>query len=49
MAEAKVEANVEADAEAGALEGGRIVTPSSPANNAGPPPISAVRGDNATA
>jgi hypothetical protein len=49
MAEAKAEADVEADAKAGASEGGRVVTPSSPANNAGPPPISAVGGDNATA
>jgi hypothetical protein len=49
VAEAKVEANVEADAEARALKGGGVVTPFSPASNAGPPPISAVGGDIETA
>jgi hypothetical protein len=49
VAEAKVEANVEADAEARASKGGGVITPSSPANNAGPPPVSAVGGDIGTA
>ncbi len=38
VAEAKAKADVEADAKAGALEGGGVVTPSSPTNNAGPSP-----------
>jgi hypothetical protein len=37
-----------ADAEAGALEGGRVNTPFSPADNAGPPTISAIGVDDAT-
>ncbi len=51
VAEAKAEAevNVKADAKARALERGGVVTPSSPANGAGPLPVSAVGGDNVTA
>jgi hypothetical protein len=37
-----------ADAKAGALEGGGVDTPFSPANNAGPPTVSAIRVDDAT-
>ncbi len=39
----------EADAEARASEGGRVDTPFSPANNAGPPTVSAIEVDDATA
>ncbi len=49
VAKAEAKANVGTNAKVGALEGGGVVTPSSPANDVGPPPISAVRGDNATA
>jgi hypothetical protein len=49
MAEAEAEADVLANAKAGASEGGEVVTLSSTANNAGPPPVSAVGGDNGTA
>jgi hypothetical protein len=48
-AKAKAKADVQADAKGGALEGGGVVTPSSPADEDGPPPISAVGGENATA
>jgi hypothetical protein len=47
-AKAKAKVDVEADAKAGALEGGGAVTPSSPANEDGPPPVSAVGGDKLT-
>ena len=47
-AEAKAKADVQADAKGGVLEGGGVVTPSSPANKDGPLPVSAVGGDNAT-
>ncbi len=49
MAEAKAKADVQADAKGVALEGGGVITPSSPANKDGSLPVSAVRGDNATA
>jgi hypothetical protein len=39
----------EANAEARALEGGGVDTPFSPANNAGPPTVSAIGVDDATA
>jgi hypothetical protein len=44
VAEAEAEANVEANAKAGASEGAGVITPSSPADDAGPPPVSAVGG-----
>ncbi len=38
-----------ADAEAGALEGGEVNTPFSPAEDTSPPTVSAIRVDDATA
>jgi hypothetical protein len=42
-------ADADANAAARTLEGGGVTTPSSPTNDAGPPPVSAVGGDNGTA